>query len=198
MQRMTIQVGDFEVNCSILVDGGRAYVVDPGSEGDRIVETLEERALTPAAVLLTHAHFDHIGAINALQAKWPELPVYVHPEDAAMFTHPLNRLEPGYPAITMPANVLDARTFPHATVIETPGHTRGGVCYHFESDRLLLSGDTLFAGSVGRTDFPGGSMAELMESLQKLVALPGDTRVVPGHGMETTIDAEKAGNPFLQ
>lgn len=198
MQRITIQVGSFEVNCSILVDGDRAWIVDPGSEGERIVETLEKRALTPTAILLTHAHFDHIGAINVLQAKWPTLPVYVHPEDAVMFTHPLNRMEPYYPAIAKPANILDARDFPSATVIETPGHTRGGVCYYFEADKLLLSGDTLFAGSVGRTDFPGGSMPVLMESLQKLVALPGDTRVVPGHGMETTIDGEKAGNPFLQ
>lgn len=198
MQRITIQVGSFEVNCSILFDGDKAFVVDPGFEGERIIGELEKRGLKPAAILLTHAHFDHIGAVNALQAKWPELTVYVHPEDAVMFGHPLNRMEPYYPAVTQPANVRDAREFTNAAVIETPGHTRGGVCYHFADDKLLLSGDTLFAGSVGRTDFPGGSMPTLLDSLAKLMTLPDDTRVVPGHGLETSIGDERAGNPFLQ
>ena len=83
-------------------------------------------------------------------------------------------------------------------IIETPGHTPGGVCYYFPKDKLLLSGDTLFAGSVGRTDLPGGDMATLMDSLQKLTALPDDTLVIPGHGMHTRIALEKSGNPFLQ
>ena len=198
MQRITLQVGSFEVNCSILSDGTATFVVDPGAEGARIVAELERRALAPSAILLTHAHFDHIGAVAALQAKWPDLPVYVHPDDIAAFTHPLNCFPPDYPSVARPANLRDAREFPHAAVIETPGHTPGGVCYHFAADKLLLSGDTLFAGSVGRTDFPGGSMPTLLASLQKLTALPDDTRVVPGHGPETTIRAEKDGNPFLK
>ena len=198
MQRMTIQVGSFEVNCTILSDAGKAYVVDPGHEAERIIALLEEKGLEPAAILLTHAHFDHIGAVNGLQRRWPGLPVYVHPADVAAFTHPLNRMEPFYPAVEKPENVRDAREFTLAEVIETPGHTPGGVCYRFKEDGLLLSGDTLFAGSVGRTDFPGGSMPTLMESLRKLTALPDDTLVIPGHGMQTTIGAEKAANPFLQ
>ena len=197
MQRITLQVGSFEVNCSILADGSAAVIVDPGAEGARIIGELESRGLVPSAILLTHGHFDHIGAVNALQEKWPDLPLYVHPADERMLTHPLNRMEPYYPAISTPSEIRDARSFPGATVIETPGHTPGGVCYHFAAEGLLLSGDTLFAGSVGRTDFPGGSMPVLLDSLERLTALPDETRVVPGHGMETTIGSEKAGNPFL-
>ncbi|MBQ6137110.1 MAG: MBL fold metallo-hydrolase [Kiritimatiellae bacterium] len=199
MKRITIEVGPFEVNCSIVHEGGRAFVVDPGFDAAAIMSALDGNALVPEAILLTHAHFDHIGAIPELQRRWPDLPVYVHPEDAKVITHPLNRMEPMYPAIQMPSNIRDCRGLDAARAIETPGHTPGGVCYYFEGDRLLMSGDTLFAGSVGRTDFPGGSMPTLMDSLRRLVAaLPDETVVVPGHGPETTIGAEKLGNPFLQ
>ena len=205
MERLTIQVGGFEVNCSILSEGGKAWIVDPGQEAERIIDLLAKKGLEPAAVLLTHAHFDHISGIPGLLAKFPDLPVYVHEQDAQMFGHPLNQLPPEYLPVAKPKGLI---TSPPATnyqlpstnfeVIETPGHTPGGVCYYFPKDKLLLSGDTLFAGSVGRTDLPGGDMATLMSSLQKLVALPDDTLVIPGHGMHTTIAAEKRGNMFLQ
>ena len=205
MERLTIQVGGFEVNCSILSESGKAWIVDPGQEAGRIIDLLAKKGLEPAAVLLTHAHFDHISGIPGLLAKFPELPVYVHEQDAQMFGHPLNQLPPEYPSFARPKNIIVFRsTFNlqpstlNFEVIETPGHTPGGVCYYFPKDKLLLSGDTLFAGSVGRTDLPGGDMATLMDSLQKLVALPDDTLVIPGHGMHTTIAAEKRGNMFLQ
>ena len=198
MDRLTIQVGSFEVNCSILSRNDEAWIVDPGNEGERIADLLAKKGLVPAAILLTHAHFDHIGAVNALQDAFPDLPVYLHPADMPMFAHPLNQLPPDYPAANPPRNVRDATTFAAATVIETPGHTPGGVCYFFPSEKLLLAGDTLFAGSVGRTDLPGGDMATLMNSLARLTALPDDTLVIPGHGPRTTIADEKRGNPFLQ
>ena len=203
MERLTIQVGGFEVNCSILSENGKAWIVDPGQEANRVIDLLAKKGLEPAAVLLTHAHFDHIGAVPDLLKNFPGLPVYVHEKDAQMFGHPLNQLPPEYPSTGKLRGLRELRELRKETgleveVIETPGHTPGGVCYHFPKDKLLLSGDTLFACSIGRTDLPGGDMATLMDSLQKLVALPDDTLVIPGHGMHTTIAAEKRGNPFLQ
>ena len=203
MERLTVQVGGFEVNCSILSENGKAWIVDPGQEGERIVRLLAEQKLTPAAILLTHAHFDHIGAVPALQEAFPGLPVYVNDADRTVIGHPMNQLPPEYPAITEVKDIRDAKDLKaeqdlEVEVIETPGHTPGGVCYYFKNEKLLLAGDTLFAGSVGRTDLPGGDMATLMNSLQKLTALPDDTTVIPGHGMFTTIGGEKRGNPFLR
>ena len=201
MERLTIQVGGFEVNCSILSVNGKAWIVDPGQEPERIIDTLAKKGLEPAAILLTHAHFDHISAIPGLLEKFPDLPVYVHQKDAPMFGHPLNQLQPEYPSFAKPKNLANLNSLDSLEgleILETPGHTPGGVCYHFPAMKLLLSGDTLFAGSVGRTDLPGGDMATLMDSLQKLTALPDDTLVIPGHGPHTTIAAEKRGNPFLQ
>lgn len=198
MERLTIQVGTFDVNCTILSSGGKAWIVDPGREGARIAQLLEQRGLEPAGILLTHGHFDHIGAIGELQEKWPALPVYVHPADVPVLTHPLNCFPPDYPAIAAPKNIADARSLPEPMrTIETPGHTPGGVCYYLPEEKLLLSGDTLFAGSVGRTDLPGGDMPTLMDSLKKLTVLPDDTLVIPGHGSHTTIGREKTSNPFL-
>jgi glyoxylase-like metal-dependent hydrolase (beta-lactamase superfamily II) len=200
MQKSTIEVGTFEVNCTFLSWDDKAWIVDPGSEATRIAALLAKAGLTPEAILLTHAHFDHIGAVPELQAKWPNLPVYVHPADEMVLTHKLNNFPPDYPPIPKPQNIRDARQLAGqhgVAVIETPGHTPGGVCYHFPEEKILLSGDTLFAGSIGRTDLPGGDFATLKESLKKLTALPDDTTVIPGHGMFTTIGSEKDGNPFL-
>ena len=118
-----------------------------------------------------------------------------------VITHTMNRMEPYYPQIKEPKPLMSASLLEERggiKVIPTPGHTPGGVCYHFTEDALLLSGDTLFAGSVGRTDFPGGDIAALARSLAALAKLPDETTVVPGHGPETTIGAEKAENPFMR
>ena len=197
MKFKTVTVGLYEVNCTLAIDGLDAWVVDPGADEEAIVKAAEAEGAKIAGVLLTHAHFDHIGAIPGIKARFPEAPVYVHPSDEVMFGHPFNRLPPEYPSFPKPAGVVDARKFPLAEVIETPGHTPGGVCYYFKEDGVLLSGDTLFAGSVGRTDFPGGSMTTLVESLKKLKALPDSTKVIPGHGPSTTIGEEKVSNSYL-
>jgi glyoxylase-like metal-dependent hydrolase (beta-lactamase superfamily II) len=198
MERLTITTGSFEVNCSILSENGRAWIVDPGGEAERIIALLGKKGLEPAGILLTHAHFDHIGAVNALQAAFTDLKITVHRNDLPVITHPMNCMPPDYPPVTMPKNIVETTDAPGCEIIENPGHTPGGVCYYFPAEKLLLAGDTLFAGSVGRTDLPGGDMATLMRSLKKLTDLPGDTLVIPGHGMHTTISAEKASNPFLR
>lgn len=210
MERTTFPVGLYEVNCTILNVGGQALVVDPGADAARIAAALEQAKLTPAAILLTHAHFDHIGGVPGLLARYPALPVLVGAADVPVLTHPMNQLPPDYPPVPRPPTLVttDRRdtlavfapggAYAELRVIETPGHTPGGVCYYFPGDGLLLSGDTLFAGSVGRTDFPGGDMATLRASLRKLTALPDGTRVIPGHGPFTTLADERRGNPFLR
>ena len=202
LQHKTIPVGSYCVNCLILWQGTDALIVDPGQDADLIVSFLSERGLVPQAILFTHGHFDHIGGLPGLLAKYPDLPVYAHPSDGPMFGHPMNQMPPEYPCVAKPANLRDIREAPAAfpgfafQVLETPGHTPGSVCLKFGD--LLLSGDTLFAGSCGRTDFPGGSMAAMRRSLAALATLPPETTVVPGHGPATTIGTEVATNPFME
>jgi glyoxylase-like metal-dependent hydrolase (beta-lactamase superfamily II) len=212
MKRITFQVGTFEVNCSIIFENETALIVDPGADATLIAAKLAELALKPVAILLTHAHFDHICAIPELQRVYPDLPVFISDADAKIVSHPFNQFPPDYPLVAELKNVKSAKELGSflagigwtatVDVIDTPGHTPGGVCYLFKTSdgkpATLFSGDTLFCGSVGRTDFPGGDMATLQESLEKLKGLPNDTVVVPGHGIETTISREVASNPFLQ
>lgn len=204
MERLTIQVGLYEVNCSILSEDGKAWIVDPGHEADRIAALLEKNGLKPEAILLTHAHFDHIGAVNAILAAAPGTPVYLGEKDIPVVSHPFNQMPPEYPPVAKIEGLRPASEVPLFQALDTPGHTPGGVSYYladFDAGNgargLLLSGDTLFAGSVGRTDFPGGNMATLMASLGSLKVLPPETLVVPGHGPETTLAREFASNPFL-
>ena len=202
LQHKTIPVGSYCDSCSILWQGTDALTVDPGHAADLIVSFLSDRGLAPQAILFTHGHFDHICGLPGLLAKYPDLPVYAHPSDGPMFGHPMNQMPPEYPCVAKPANLRDIREAPAAfpgfafQVLETPGHTPGSVCLKFGD--LLLSGDTLFAGSCGRTDFPGGSMAAMRRSLAALATLPPATDVIPGHGSTTTIGREVAENPFME
>ena len=204
MKRITFQVGTFEVNCSIVFENDKALVVDPGADAELIQSELKKRELVLSAILLTHAHFDHICAVQELQRAFPGLPVFISAADAKIISHPFNQFPPDYPLVEGMVGIKDTKELndflksigweTSVEVIDTPG----GVCYFFTAQNTLFSGDTLFCCSVGRTDFPGGDMATLQASLEKLKALPGDTVVVPGHGPETTIARELASNPFLQ
>ena len=197
-----IPVGVYEANCVILWNGEDALVLDPGQDADFLLAFLSERNLRLRAILLTHGHFDYVNGIPGILEKNPDVPVYAHPSDWVMFGHPMNRNPPDYPGVGTPANLHDIRDivkdFPAFgfEVLETPGHTPGSVCV--KTGTLLLSGDTLFAGSCGRTDFPGGSMADMRRSLAALAKLPPETEVVPGHGPSTTIAREVASNPFME
>jgi hydroxyacylglutathione hydrolase len=199
-------VGAFEVNCYVVWGPEpHALVVDPGADPELIREVLSRNELDVAAYLLTHGHIDHISALENLYETNPA-PIAIHPADASWAFAATNLFPPFYEAIHKPAEIertladdqpwtdsgLDYR------VITTPGHTPGSVCFYFEKARTLICGDTLFQGSVGRTDLPGGSPRELTRSLRKLAVLPDDTAVYAGHGPETTIADEKRRNYFMQ
>ena len=204
MQYEIIVVGSFEVNCIVLWHDQKAWVVDPGADASVILDFLEKRNLKIARVLLTHGHIDHISALDKLLSRH-SAPVFIHANDVKWAFSAFNRVPPYLHVPGKPANLHtsilgDGIISEHgltARIIHTPGHTPGGCCLLFEQEKLLISGDTLFAGSVGRTDLPGGDWPELFASLQKLCQLPDDLTVIPGHGPTTSLGAEKKYNLYL-
>jgi glyoxylase-like metal-dependent hydrolase (beta-lactamase superfamily II) len=200
-----LPIGPYEANCSILWgDPSQAWVVDPGADSAQILGFLEKKGLGVGVLVLTHGHFDHVSAVNDILEKYP-VPVYLHAEDAAWAFSPINAMPPYRPTrrpATLVTEKRDGDTLAFggltARLIHTPGHTPGGCCLYFEAEKLLVAGDTLFAGSVGRTDLPGGNGEVLEASLRRLKALPDDTRVICGHGPMTTLGVEKRGNPYFQ
>lgn len=194
MQIWTIPVGFYKVNCYVVRAGeGLAAVVDPGDDAERILALLEREGLRAACVLLTHAHWDHVGAVADV-AGAHGAPVMLHRADLPM-------LEEWSPRPVEPARFLDHGDTVEVgdlrcDVLHTPGHTPGSVCYRWDGG--LFSGDTLFAGAVGRWDFPGGSREDLMRSLrERVLTLPDDLAVYPGHGPATSIGRERRDNPHL-
>ncbi len=200
-----VTVGPFEENCYLLVDEASraAALIDPGDEGARIVSLATRHAVTPSAVWLTHAHLDHIGAVSAVRRAWPGIPVFLHPLDAPVFAFaeraaasygvPFEQPDPAdRPLAEGDVLRLGSSSF---TVLHVPGHAPGHVAFHGEG--ILLGGDCLFAGSVGRTDLPLCDPAQFVRSLERFLDLPDDTVVHPGHGPKTTIGRERASNPFL-
>lgn len=193
----TVVVGTLEENCYILwADGEKtAVLIDPGDEGEKIRRILDEKGLSAGAVLLTHGHFDHTGAVN----DFPECPLYIHEDDACMLQDPYLSAGKTFGDICprRKADVLvhDGDSFQicglSVRVMHTPGHTPGSVCYLINED-TLLTGDTLFHRSYGSTAFPGGDQAKIFASLRMLLHLP-DYPVYPGHGEKTTIQRERSG-----
>jgi hydroxyacylglutathione hydrolase len=202
-------LGAYQTNCYVLRSGETAtdcLIVDPGLEAGDLLDFLHQHELNPVAVVLTHGHIDHMAGVAALRQEYPDTKVYIHKLDAEMLIEPRHNLSAlvGVMFKTEPADVLtqDKSTVEEAgiklDVLHTPGHTPGGICLYSKDEGVVFTNDTLFADSIGRSDFPGGSVAQLLSNIKdRLFTLPDDTKVYPGHGPETTIAHEKAHNPFL-
>lgn len=204
LEVVSFETGPLQENAWLVIDRatGAAAMVDPGDEGDRLIAAIEHERVRLEAIWLTHAHFDHIGAVAALRRRF-DVPVYLHegdlrifeagPFQAASYGLPFEGDEPPSQRLTEGQGlVLGGLSF---TVMHTPGHSPGHVVIHGHG--IALVGDCLFAGSVGRTDLPFGNALELGRSLDRIVALPPDTRVLPGHGPATTVGEERRTNPWL-
>ncbi len=206
----TIPLGDFQANCYCIRKDESAktcVLIDPGLNPETLIHFLQHHGLTPEAIVITHGHADHIGGVETVRQYWPDVKVAIAKDDAEMLTSPALNLSILAEVMVQarPAEVVFAkqRYFEAAgirfEIIHTPGHTPGGVCLYCSDDGALFSGDTLFAGSVGRSDLSGGNHEQLIDRIKhKLLILPEQTRVYPGHGPATTLRAEKRHNPFLR
>ena len=199
-------------NCWVLAAerGGLAVVVDAPPDPDGVTLLLARHDLVPVALLATHGHADHIGGAGALADRFT-ISAYLHPDDDWLARDPAAQLRSLW-GMTPPGEFSSPQRWERLThgevltlaglsiqVIHTPGHTPGHCCFYLQSDGVLCSGDQLFAGSIGRTDLPGGDHAALMRSMgERIVTLPGDTQVLPGHGPTTTLATELESNPFLE
>lgn len=201
----TMQLGMIATNCYLVIhqETGEALLIDPADAAGSITARLERLGVRLAGILLTHGHFDHMGAADAVRHSF-RVPVCAMNGEQEILGNAENNLSSLYGrGFTVEADHFfrDGEEFTLAgfriQALHTPGHTAGGCCYYFPEEHVLFSGDTLFFGSVGRTDFPTGSMSALHRSVhEKLFVLPEDTRVLPGHGEESTIGYEKKYNPY--
>jgi hydroxyacylglutathione hydrolase len=202
-----IPVGPLQCNCSVIGDEStrEAMVIDPGDDIKDVVGLVRKHALSVKQIVVTHAHIDHVGGATKLR-QLTGAPIRLNQNDYALLKMLdmqaawVGMASPGQVEIDQPlaeGDKLRAGSL-EATVLHTPGHTEGSVCLYFPAEQKLIAGDTLFAGSIGRTDLPGGSFEKIMKTLhQRVLALPDETIVIPGHGPLTTIGNERESNPFL-
>jgi hydroxyacylglutathione hydrolase len=201
-------VGPLQCNCSVIGDEKthEAMVIDPGDQIEGILKILRQENLTLKQIVITHAHIDHVGGAMKLKAA-TGAPILMNQNDYALLK--MLDMQAAWIGMRPPGDVQVDETIGQgrvlkigdisSSVIHTPGHTEGSICVYFPEEKKLIAGDTLFAGSIGRTDLPGGSMDKIMRSLHtQVLALPDEIEVVPGHGPLTTIGEERQTNPFLQ
>jgi len=202
-----LPVGPLQCNCSIIGEETtrEAMVIDPGDDIDDIVAIIDEHKLQVKQIVITHAHIDHVGGAMKLRAK-TGAPILLNQNDYALLK--MLDVQASWLGMKPPGAVEIEAGLAHdeklcagslaANVLHTPGHTEGSVCLYFPAEKMLIAGDTLFARSIGRTDLPGGSFEKIMRSLHdRVLTLPDETRVIPGHGPATTIGEEREENPFL-
>jgi hydroxyacylglutathione hydrolase len=200
-------VGPLQCNCSVIGDETtrEAMVIDPGDEIEDILALIRKHSLTVKQIVVTHAHIDHVGGAMKLRAA-TSAPILLNQNDYDLLK--MLDVQAAWIGVEDPGKVEIDHSVGQgetvragaltADVIHTPGHTEGSICLYFAAEKKLIAGDTLFAGSIGRTDLPGGSMQKIIRSLhEKVLALPDETVVVPGHGQLTTIGEERESNPFL-
>jgi glyoxylase-like metal-dependent hydrolase (beta-lactamase superfamily II) len=203
-----IAVGPLQCNCSVVGDEAtlEGMVIDPGDDIKSVLALVRKHKLKIKQIVITHAHIDHIGGAMKLRAA-TGAPILLNQNDQALLKMMdiqaswIGVASPGLIQIDQSLSDADRVTAGNlgATIMHTPGHTEGSICLYFPAEQKLIAGDTLFAGSIGRTDLPGGSFPKIMSSLhEKVLTLPDETVVVPGHGSLTTIGKERAENPFLK
>jgi len=200
MSNFTVEVvGMLDVNCYLVPvsESRRLYIIDPGGDAETVVAAAKKFAYDEAVILLTHAHVDHIGAVRDVAKTLGITKVYVHKNDVSLYESPNNNLLPYIPTAEDLPKISDVPGNDFE-IIETPGHSQGGVCFYFKQIPAVFVGDTIFNNSVGRSDLPGGNHDQLIASIKnKLMTLPDDLKLYPGHGQPTTVGSEKKFNPYL-